>query len=164
MPTKLQLRIKRKTKMLSNNKAVWWFIVHGEESDLDILEQDYTGIKLRCKCCQWSLESCYMSPNAGQPESHTSTITSVSIPESVTQPPPDNTCSSEHVPYKQLSPTAVTATAEQPSNSDHESNDVDAVATETIKSTTTNEKLIPNTPPFRSTPSTPPQPPPHMHT
>ena len=142
VPTKLQLRIRRKMKMLSNNKAVWWFIVHGEESDLHILEHDWDKVKVQTL---WSLESCYMSSNAAQPESHTSTITSVSIPESVTQPPPDNTCSSEHVPSKQLSPTAVT---EQPSNSDHKSNNVDAVATETIE--------IPHIPPFRNTPSTPP--------
>ena len=145
VPTKLQLRIRRKTKMLSNNKAVWRFIVHGEESDLHILEHDWDKVKVQTL---WSLENCYMSPNAAQPESHTSTITSVSIPESVTQPPPNNTCSSEHVPSKQLSPTAVTATAEKPSNSDHESNNVDAVATETIE--------IPHTSPFRNTPSTPP--------
>ena len=121
-----------------------------QESDLHILEQDWDKVKVQTL---WSLESCYMSPNAAQPESHTSTITSVSIPESLTQPPPDNTCSSEHVPSKQLSPTAVTATAEQPSNSDHESNNVDAVATKTME--------IPHTPPFRNTPSTPP--PPHTH-
>ena len=113
------------------------------------------GKKLRLQML-WSLESCYMSPNAAQPESHTSTITSVSTPESVTQPPPDNTCSSEHVPSKQLSPAAVTVTAEQQSNSDDKSNDVDAVATEIIESTTTNEKSIPHTPPFQNTPSTPP--------
>ena len=38
VPSKLKLRVRRKTKTLSSNKAMWWFVVHGEESDLNVLE------------------------------------------------------------------------------------------------------------------------------
>ena len=38
IPTKLDLRVKRKTKNIANNSTtVWWFVVHGSESDLTIL-------------------------------------------------------------------------------------------------------------------------------
>ena len=78
VPTKLQLRIRRKMKMLSNNKVVWWFIVHGEElSDLSILERDWDKVEVQTL---WSLESCYMSSNAAQSGSQSSPIISVSIP------------------------------------------------------------------------------------
>ena len=31
VPTKLELRIRRKTRNLNGNKVVWWFVVHGVE-------------------------------------------------------------------------------------------------------------------------------------
>ena len=45
VPTKLDLRVKRKTKNIAkNSKTVWWFVVHGSESDLTILEHDWDKV------------------------------------------------------------------------------------------------------------------------
>ena len=57
VPTKLQLGTQRKTKTSSRNKVVWWFVVHGTESDLVTLERDWEKVQVRTL---WSLENCYM--------------------------------------------------------------------------------------------------------
>ena len=43
--TELQLQIRRKTRVLANNKTVWWFIVKGSENDLTILEQEWDKVQ-----------------------------------------------------------------------------------------------------------------------
>ena len=56
VPTKLDLRVKRKTKNIANNsKTVWWFVVHGSESDLTILEHDWDKVHQQTL---WSLQDC----------------------------------------------------------------------------------------------------------
>ena len=57
---RLELRIKRKTKQLANNKTIWWFVVHGTERDLVLLEQGWEKVKTQTS---WTLEHCLMSPN-----------------------------------------------------------------------------------------------------
>ena len=59
VPTKLDLQVKRKTKRLTN-KTIWWFVVHGSEGDLTLLEQDWE--KVQCQTL-WSLQNCFMSSN-----------------------------------------------------------------------------------------------------
>ena len=44
VPTTGTLRVKRKTKRLAN-KTVWWFVVHGSENDLTLLEQSWGKIQ-----------------------------------------------------------------------------------------------------------------------
>ena len=57
--TRLDLRVKRKTKNLANNlKTLWWFVLHGSEADLTILERDWDKIQQQTL---WSLQNCYMS-------------------------------------------------------------------------------------------------------
>ena len=65
VPTKLDLRVKRKTKsILNNSKTVWWFVVHGSESDLIILDREWDKVHQHTL---WSLQNCYMSPNGTLP-------------------------------------------------------------------------------------------------
>ena len=59
VPDKLELRIKRKTKQLANSKSVWWFVIHGAESDLVLLEQRWENIQNQTS---WALQHCLMSP------------------------------------------------------------------------------------------------------
>ena len=79
MPTTGPLRVRRKTKRLVN-KSVWWFVVHGSESDLALLDQSWGKIQSQTL---WSLQECYM-PAASQP-------VSASVSENVdnVQPNPD---------------------------------------------------------------------------
>ena len=46
VPTKLKLRIRCKTKTSSRNQVVWWFVVHGAESDLITLEWDWEKVQV----------------------------------------------------------------------------------------------------------------------
>ena len=99
IPTKLNLRVKRKTKSTANNKAVWWFVVHGSESDLVILERDWDKVHQQTL---WSLQSCYMSPDSlnANPESASATNSLSPTP------------SSNHEPHS-------SETGSQPSNAGH---------------------------------------------
>ena len=58
-PAKLDLQVKRKTKRLAN-KTLWWFVVHGSEGDLTLLERDWEKVQHQTL---WSLQNCFMSPN-----------------------------------------------------------------------------------------------------
>ena len=76
IPTKLDLRVKRKTKSMPNNaKSVWWFVVHGTEYDLTILERDWDKIHQQTL---WSLQSCYMSPSSVLP--NTENVSTINVP------------------------------------------------------------------------------------
>lgn len=54
--SKLNFTIKRKTRELGT-KIIWWFIVHGSESDLSVLENEWERIELQTS---WKLEPCFM--------------------------------------------------------------------------------------------------------
>ena len=58
-PAKLDLQVKRKTKRLAN-KTLWWFVVHGSEGDLTLLERDWENVQHQTL---WSLQNYFMSPN-----------------------------------------------------------------------------------------------------
>ena len=88
VPTKLDLRVKRKTKNIANLKTVWWFVVHGSESDLTILEHDWDNVHQQTL---WSLQDCYMITTP--PNSNESAV-NTPIANSHTQPPPSPTSSS----------------------------------------------------------------------
>ena len=45
IPNNLQLQVRRKTKMAASNKVLWWFVVHGAESDLITLEQNWEKVQ-----------------------------------------------------------------------------------------------------------------------
>ena len=109
IPTKLDLRVKRKTKNITNNsKTVWWFVVHGSESDLTILEHDWDKVYQQTL---WSLQNCYMTTTL--PNSNESAVITPAA-NSHTQPPPSPTSSStnsgsEHQPSNSVTinnPTA----------------------------------------------------------
>ena len=44
LPMKLDLQVKQKTKRLAN-KTIWWFVVHGSETDLTQLERDWEKVQ-----------------------------------------------------------------------------------------------------------------------
>lgn len=93
IPNNLQLRVRRKTKTAASNKVLWWFVVHGAESDLITLEQNWEKVQTQTL---WSLQNCYMpsqtniSP-ATTPElpQHTSPAgaSSAETPQSMPQSP-----------------------------------------------------------------------------
>ena len=58
VPVRLELRIKRKTKLLASGKTVWWYVIHGTESDLVLLEQGWEKIQNQTS---WTLQHCLMS-------------------------------------------------------------------------------------------------------
>ena len=53
----VMFRVKRKTKVLLNNKSMWWFVIHSEESVLSALDAEWEKVYLQTK---WSLKRCYM--------------------------------------------------------------------------------------------------------
>ena len=54
---KAKLHVRRKSKELSNKKSVWWFIVHGQESVLRVLDSEWEKVQAQTG---WTLEQCYM--------------------------------------------------------------------------------------------------------
>ena len=56
IPAKLDLQVKRKTKRLAN-KTIRWFVLHGSESDLSLLDHDWEKVQNQML---WSLQNCYM--------------------------------------------------------------------------------------------------------
>lgn len=50
------LKIRKKTKDLPNNKTIWWFVLHGDEKELCMLDKDWSKVHLQTS---WRLESCY---------------------------------------------------------------------------------------------------------
>jgi hypothetical protein len=86
-PTELNLRFKRKTKSSSsNNKPIWWFVVHGSENDLATLEEIWNKVEDHTL---WQLQNCYMSqdpPNINDPnKDNQNASTSVSNDASAAQ-------------------------------------------------------------------------------
>ena len=57
VPAKLNLQVKHKTKRLTS-KTIWWFVVHGSEGDLTLLEQEWEKVHHQTP---WSLQNCFMS-------------------------------------------------------------------------------------------------------
>ena len=57
IPAKLDLQVKRKTKRLAN-KTIWWFVLHGSEGDLSLLDRDWEKVQHQTL---WSLQNCFMS-------------------------------------------------------------------------------------------------------
>ena len=53
-----KLNVKRKTKVSTNNKSVWWFVIHGQESILCTLDAEWEKVRFQTN---WSLEQCFMS-------------------------------------------------------------------------------------------------------
>jgi hypothetical protein len=72
----LQLRVRRKTKPISGNKVLWWFVVHGAESDLVTLEQNWDQVQTQTL---WLLQNCYMSPQTTQPEDHPTPVATIEL-------------------------------------------------------------------------------------
>ena len=71
----LQLRVRRKTKLVASNKVLWWFVVHGTESDLVTLEQHWDSVQTQTL---WSLQNCYMSS-----QTNTSLATTPEVPQHI---------------------------------------------------------------------------------
>ena len=51
------LRIRRKTKVLANNRLSWWFVLHDSEESLKELENLWEPLRLQT---DWKIESCLM--------------------------------------------------------------------------------------------------------
>ena len=97
----LQLRVKRKTKELGP-KTVWWFVIHGPESDLLVMENEWEKVNIQTS---WVVEPCYMPeqnsvPTAPPRESNSqtamtnTTINAIAVPvltdNNTTNPAPNN--------------------------------------------------------------------------
>ena len=55
-----QLRIRKKTRELAENKTIWWFVIHGDEQDLCTLDDDWDKVHLQTN---WRLENCFAPSN-----------------------------------------------------------------------------------------------------
>ena len=77
VPPNLQLSIKRKTKQLSNNKTLWWFVLHGSESDLCILDNEWGKVHDQT---HWKLQACFM-PSPSDTSTHTNLPKVTTLPE-----------------------------------------------------------------------------------
>ena len=77
------LRVRRKLKT-NGEKIRWWYIVHGPEQVLSILEQQWEAVKLQTS---WNLEPCF-APLVSVPNclTHESTTTDP-VPSSSSPPP-----------------------------------------------------------------------------
>ena len=87
-----KLNVKRKTKVSTNNKSVWWFVIHGQESILCTLDAEWEKVRFQTN---WSLEQCFMSSenDAVNPnEASSPTLTQSNDPSDHT--PSRNTCTS----------------------------------------------------------------------
>ena len=51
-----KFRIKKKTKELTSNKTIWWFVVHGDEKELCALDGEWNKVQLQTS---WRLENCF---------------------------------------------------------------------------------------------------------
>ena len=81
------LRVKRKDKALRNNKSAWWFVIHGQEADLNALETQWEKVQLQTG---WSLQPCYMSKDLSTAtEAHNMSLSGTS--NTMTNPPPQGT-------------------------------------------------------------------------
>lgn len=141
IPTKVNIQVRRKTKTLANNKSVWWFVVHGAEGDLTILEQEWDRVRDQTL---WSLQNCYMSPNT-TPLGNCASTPSNLLPQTPANTKPSDT--------QHMQPTSAHKTNTELPNETEKS-----VETETDVSGETN--ITTNTPlsthPFQSTlPSSP---------
>ena len=67
--------VQQTVTVLYNAKSVWWFVVHGTEDDLTILERDWDKIHQQTL---WSLQSCYMSPSSVLP--NTENVSTINVP------------------------------------------------------------------------------------
>ena len=141
VPAKLQLRIRRKTKMLANNKVLWWFIVHGAESDLVVLERDWDKVQVQTL---WSLQNCYMPSNTAQPENNTSTL---DLHTTHVQSPP-------HTSPEGAQPEHITVSETDPQTSnEHQTSEVETNTT--LEASINNDKST-HASSFQNTPHTPP--------
>lgn len=61
--SRLRLRVKRKIRELGP-RCVWWFVVHGSESDLAILEKEWEKVNIQTS---WVLEPCFMPKQKSAP-------------------------------------------------------------------------------------------------
>ena len=96
IPNNLQLRVRRKTKTAASNKVLWWFIVHGAESDLIILEQNWEKVQIQTL---WSLQNCYM-PSQG----NTSTGMTPALPQHSSPVDASSAEISQSIPQSPLKP------------------------------------------------------------
>ena len=90
------LRVKRKFRTLHDNKSAWWFVIHGQESELSSLQLQWEKVQMQTG---WSLQPCYM------PKAKNTDAAVAHIPSHDSQ---------------QLNPTSDNpATGPQPQNSTH---------------------------------------------
>ena len=90
---KEELRIRRKSKNLSGNKLVWWFVLHCNEEVLCKLDGKWEKVQAQTG---WRLQCCYM-PSETQPGPNDATTDPQHSPSiATTQLPPDPLDSSTH--------------------------------------------------------------------
>ena len=98
-PSISNLRVKRKYKSLSNNKIAWWFIIHGQETELGTLEAQWERVQLQTG---WSLQPYYMPKD----EQQANVICIPEEPANLTEEPVKLGGSDDQQPRSQLSTSA----------------------------------------------------------
>ena len=94
--SKLSLTVKRKTKE-AGSKCIWWYVIHGSESDLTALENEWERVKLQTS---WTLEPCFMPA------------------KSLTNPPQESNSAASHAPFtnESITPSNSNASSSNPTN------------------------------------------------
>ena len=80
--------------MVASNKVLWWFVVHGAESDLVTLEQHWDSVQTQTL---WSLQNCYMSS-----QTNTSPVTTPEVPQHISPAETNSAETSQSVPQSPL--------------------------------------------------------------
>ena len=62
----MELKVRRKTKELSNNRYLWWFVLHDDEERLQMLETAWGKVLMHTN---WKLEPCLMTDSKVRPNS-----------------------------------------------------------------------------------------------
>ena len=121
----VQLKIRRKTKTLPNNRHVWWFVLHDDEESLKKLENSWGHIQLQT---DWKIEPCYMpaTPTENMPtllqlnsQTVAGTVTNSSLEPSSVLVDHETGCATDHESTQVTQETVDNGTsdlpAEQPS-------------------------------------------------
>ena len=73
------VRVKKKTKEMSNGKVCWWFVLHDDEANLQVIDAKWEQVELQTS---WKLEPCFRlapSPIMQDPSNECTAVDELSV-------------------------------------------------------------------------------------
>ena len=73
------VRVKKKTKEMSNGKVCWWFVLHDDEANLQVIDAKWEQVELQTS---WKLEPCFrlaQSPIMQDPSNECTAVDELSV-------------------------------------------------------------------------------------